>query len=318
MKAPLKFDIANLPTPIQRVKFNQTGFYIKRDDMTGVELTGNKIRKLEYLLYRAKKINADYMFTCGGDQSNHCRATALAALSVGIKSKLFLWGSDKKLPDSNLFIDKFVNAEIEYLNWNEYQHVNEIMEVQKRFLSKKGIIVDVIPTGGSNKLGIWGYINFVNELSAQMDLSKIKGIILPVGSGGTAAGILLGLAMRGSNIKVYGVNVFPDAKLFREIIFGIINECKDEYKIKVEVDESRLEMLDGYSAEGYKNIDQNKVNLIKQFAEQTGIILDPAYTGKTFFAYHENFLKNRKRSNILFLHTGGIFGVFAKRKAYLS
>ena len=99
---------------------------------------------------------------------------------------------------------------------------------------------------------------------------------------------------------------------------GLIKECKEKFKINVEVDESRLVMLDGYSAEGYKNIDRKKVKVIKQFAGQTGIILDPAYTGKTFYAYHENFLKNKKRSNILFLHTGGIFGVFAKRKAYLS
>ena len=136
MKIPPKFDIANLPTPVQRVKFNQTGFYIKRDDMTGVELSGNKIRKLEYLLYRAKKIKADYIFTCGAVQSNHCRATALAGLSVGIKSKLFLWGSDQKFPDSNLFINKIVNSKVEYLNWNKYQHVNEIMEEQKRSFNK--------------------------------------------------------------------------------------------------------------------------------------------------------------------------------------
>ncbi len=318
MTVPKKFDIANLPTPIQSVKFNGTRFYIKRDDMTGVELTGNKIRKLEYLLYRAKKIKADYIYTCGGDQSNHCRATALAALSVGIRTKLFLWGSEKKLPDSNLFIDKLIDAEVEYLDWKHYQQVNEIMERQKKAIAKKGLKVDVIPTGGSNKLGIWGYINFVDELAAQIDLAKINGIILPVGSGGTAAGILLGLAMRGSNIKVYGVNVFPDAELFEEIIFRIIDECRSEFKIKAEVDKSRLVMLDGYSSEGYKNISADKVKIIRQFAVQTGIILDPAYTGKTFFAYNENFLKNRKRSNILFLHTGGIFGVFAKRKAYLA
>jgi D-cysteine desulfhydrase len=300
------------------VQFNDTGFYIKRDDMTGVELTGNKVRKLEYLLYRAKKIKADYIFTCGGDQSNHCRATVLAALSVGIKTRLFLWGSDRKLPDSNLFIDKLVNAEVEYLNWKEYQRVNEIMDERAKMLAKKGLKADVIPTGGSNKLGIWGYINFVDELAAQIDLNKLSGIILPVGSGGTAAGLLLGLAMRGSRIKVYGVNVFPDAELFRQIIFDIIRECRREYKIKAEVDESRLVMLDGYSTEGYKKISPDKVKVIRQFAEQTGIILDPAYTGKAFYAYSENFLKNRKRSNILFLHTGGIFGVFAKRKEYLS
>ena len=88
MKVPPKLNIANTPTPLQKVKFNGIAFYIKRDDMTGVELTGNKIRKLDYLLSKSRRNKSDYIFTCGGDQSNHCRATALAAKSIGINTKL--------------------------------------------------------------------------------------------------------------------------------------------------------------------------------------------------------------------------------------
>jgi 1-aminocyclopropane-1-carboxylate deaminase/D-cysteine desulfhydrase-like pyridoxal-dependent ACC family enzyme len=79
-----------------------------------------------------------------------------------------------------------------------------------------------------------------------------------------------------------------------------------------------LEILDGYSDEGYKNIDSKKLKVIKAFANQSGIIFDPAYTGKAFYAYNENFLKDKARTDVLFVHTGGFLGVFSKRKEYLS
>ncbi len=95
MSFPGRIELANTPTPVQQIKFDNKKFLIKRDDFTGVELSGNKVRKLEYLLYQAKKEKAEYIFTCGGDQSNHARATAIASAKLGIKTKIFLWGNDK-------------------------------------------------------------------------------------------------------------------------------------------------------------------------------------------------------------------------------
>ena len=91
MKIPKKLLLANLPTPIQQKVFRGKPFFIKRDDFTGLEMSGNKVRKLEYLMYDAKNQGVNYVFTCGGEQSNHSRATAIAAASIGVKSKLFLW-----------------------------------------------------------------------------------------------------------------------------------------------------------------------------------------------------------------------------------
>ena len=79
MKIPSKIKLANLPTPIQEISFQGKKFFMKRDDFTGMELSGNKVRKLEYILAQAKKEKADIIFTCGGEQSNHARATAIAA-----------------------------------------------------------------------------------------------------------------------------------------------------------------------------------------------------------------------------------------------
>ena len=318
MKTPKKINLANIPTPVSKVNYNGCAFHIKRDDYTGTELSGNKIRKLEYLLYEAKKQGADYVFTSGGEQSNHARATAIAAASVGIKSKLFLWGQERKNYDGNLFLDKMVGSEIVFLNLKEYQNIDEHITLEKKKLEKRGKKVYVIPEGGSSGLGIWGYINFVKELKEQLGEKRIKGILVAAGSGGTTAGILLGLHLYNLNFKIFAVNVLHTAEFMTEKIIKLADECNSKYKIAGKIDYSRFEVIGGYSKEGYKHIAPEKVTVIKEFARQTGIILDPAYTGKAFYAYNELFLKGKKTTSVLFLHTGGLFGVFAKRKNYLG
>ncbi|MBK7980372.1 MAG: pyridoxal-phosphate dependent enzyme [Ignavibacteriae bacterium] len=317
MKIPKKISLANIPTPFSEIQFNGNKFFIKRDDLTGVELTGNKVRKLEYLLYDAKIKKADYVFTRGGDQSNHARATCISAASIGIKSKLFLWGNSNQKPDGNLFLDKFVGAEIKFLNKKEYNSVDQIMLDDQTEYSKKKLKTYIIPSGGSSPLGIWGYINFVSELAGQTNLKKFNGIVTATGSSGTAAGILVGQTLLGLNFKIFGISVIDKKEIVKEDIIKLAEENIKEFDLKIKPNYNNLEILDNYSEEGYKNISQNKINLFKEFFIQTGILLDPTYTGKAFFAYNDNFV-NAKNNKVIFLHTGGIFGVFPKRKNYLG
>jgi D-cysteine desulfhydrase len=317
MNLPGKFNLAQLPTPLEQLKFRNKKFLIKRDDYTGLDFSGNKIRKLEYLLYRAKIMRTDIIFTCGGEQSNHCRATVSAAAKVGIKTKLFLWGDDSIISEGNLFLDKMYGAEISFLNKKNYNNVNDIMGEEGASLINKGKKVYVIPEGGSTVLGIWGYISFINEISEQVELKKIKGILSAAGSGGTAAGMLVGAALKKLKLKIFAVNVlYSKEELWKKIMFlaeGVINE----YKLNCTIDESNLVIIDGYSKEGYKNINDNKVKLIASLAKETGILLDPAYTGKAFVAYRDKFLNRGKGNKVIFLHSGGLFGAFAKRGKYL-
>jgi len=315
---PNKLNISNLPTPIQRVEFRGSKFLIKRDDYTGTELSGNKIRKLDYILADVKKKKADYLFTCGGDQSNHARATVIAALQIGIKTKLFLWGKDSINADGNLFLDKLVGTEIKYLSKNEYENVNALMLAESKLLQKKGKKVYVLPSGGSTPLGLWGYINFMEELNQQKEAQKIKGILSAYGSGGTTAGMLLGAALLKSKIKIYAVNVFNEDHFAREKIIQLVEDAIVDYQLKVDVNYKNLIILDGYSKEGYKKIEKSKLKIIMELFQSTGILLDPTYTGKAFYAYYQEFLKGKKSSNIMFLHTGGLYGVFSKRKNYLE
>lgn len=315
---PNKLNLANLPTPIQKSEFRGSKFLIKRDDYTGTELSGNKIRKLDYILADVKKKKADYLFTCGGDQSNHARATAIAAQQIGVKTKLFLWGRDTKNTDGNLFLNKLVGTEIKYLTKSEYGNVDAIMLAESKRLQKKGKKVYVVPSGGSTPLGLWGYINFMDELNQQKESTKIKGILSAYGSGGTTAGMLLGAALLNSKMKIYAVNVFDEDKFAREKIIQLVEDAIVDYDLKVEVNYKNLIVLDGYSKEGYKNIERGKLKIIVELFQSTGILLDPTYTGKAFYAYYQEFLKDRKSSNIMFLHTGGLYGVFSKRKDYLE
>ncbi len=318
MKEPKKLAIANIPTPIQQKEFNGCKFWVKRDDLTGVELSGNKVRKLEYLLADALKEKADYVFTCGGEQSNHCRATAIAAATVGIKTKLFLWGMDRKNASGNLFFDKLVGSEINYVSKDEYFNISQIMESEKEKLKKKGKKVYIIPEGGSSELGIWGYINFVKELKDKMGNRRIKGIITAAGSGGTTAGLMIGAFLYNLPLKIFAVNVLYDKATIENKIFTLLERAVRKYKLKLKIDNSVLEILDGYSEEGYKKIEDKKVEVIVEFFKQSGMLLDPAYTGKAFYAFNENFLIGKKSSSVIFTHTGGLFGVFNKSKQYLA
>ena len=318
MITPKKIALAQIPTPLEEVKFEGKSFLLKRDDLTGCELSGNKVRKLEYLMADAKKQKADIIFTSGGDQSNHARATVIAAKKIGLNTKLFLWGKESSNANGNLFLDKMYGADIQYFSEKEYEKVYDVMFEQRLSLLKKKKNAYVFPGGGSTTLGIWGYINFINELKKQIDLTKIDSIVAACGSGGTAAGMLVGAALNKLNIKIVAVHVLMTKKEMEKHILQLAEGCVLDYKLNCKINPENLVVVDGYSKEGYKKISQSKIKLIRKFAEETGILFDPAYTGKAFTAYYEKYLKTGKGKKNIFVHTGGLFGVFARTKEYLE
>jgi len=278
MKTPNKIKLANLPTPIEQLNFRGRKFLVKRDDYTGTDFSGNKIRKLEYLLYEAKRKKADIIFTCGGEQSNHCRATVSAAARLGIRAKLFLWGKDSDSAEGNLFLSKMYGADISFLNKRNYVNVNEIMFEEKESLNKKGKNVYVIPEGGSTTLGIWGYISFIEELKKQIDSRKIKGIMVAAGTGGTVAGMLVGAALFKLKLKIFAVNVLYNKKEITDKILQLAQGVISEYKLDCKIEQFAFEVIDGYSKEGYKNISPDKVKLINSSNANCSILQSNLYS----------------------------------------
>lgn len=315
MIIPEKFDIANLPTPEQKVKFDGAEFTIKRDDFTGTEFSGNKIRKLEYLLADAVSKKAEKLYTCGGIQSNHARATAFAGVKYGLKSRLYLRGEDTGIYEGNLFLNKFLGAELKFVTQEEYDNIDEIMAQDAQNDSAE---VYVIPEGGSNEIGAWGYVDFIKEVFSNKDSNEYSGVLSACGSGGTSAGMLVGSQLNNLDLDIYVINVCNDEEHFRNRIEKIVENMISKYQLGLDIDFSRLKIFDGFSEEGYTNIIDPKLEVIRKLCRETGILLDPVYTGKAFYAYREKFIKTGEAEKILFVHTGGLFGVFARRNEYLK
>jgi D-cysteine desulfhydrase len=318
MKIPEKLTLARTPTPIQHLQrlSEDMGIdiYVKRDDLTGVALSGNKIRKLEFLLHDAIQSQCDTVITCGAVTSNHARATAIAATQVGLKSHLILAGNPPDTPTGNLQLDLLVGATIDYISIESYRNeIDTILLKKAEQLKENGLSPYIIPTGGSNPLGLLGYLDAYNELSAQYSELNIvpDQIYCAVGSGGTYSGLMIGKAIHQSNCEIVGVLVCPSLESFSN---KIRSDCHKSYELLGTEnlwDESDLHLLDGYFGEGYAITNEEQLNFIRYVAQREGLILDPVYTGKAFFGLYNEAKKGNipNNSKVLFIHTGGIFGL---------
>lgn len=316
LQFPQKIALAHLSTPIETYTIDGKSILIKRDDLTGAEVTGNKIRKMEYLLYEAQQQNADMLITCGGEQSNHARTVAAVAARSGMKCILVLWGSPRKSMQGNLLIDKFLGADIRFVDRKTYNHSLEVMEKIAARLRKRGRRPYIIPEGGSSSLGIWGYIEAAREIKTQLyEQSKsVDYIVTAFGSGGTIAGLTIGKKLFGLEATIVGVNVLYDAETCTQKILRLAHDAIQRYSLDIEIGADDFGMLDGYSKEGYKKIEPKKLRYLASVACQTGIIFDPTYTGKAFYGIMDKLKRRREmaEARILFIHTGGIFSIFAK------
>jgi D-cysteine desulfhydrase len=322
---PDSIKLAQTPTPIAKLDqiskaFEGPGIYIKRDDYTGVATTGNKIRKLEFLLAEARSQNCDYVITCGGLQSNHARATAVAAAKIGIKSHLVLRNGVSKDLDANPLLSRLVGAEMEYITTEEYQHVGEVMNRVAENLRREGHHPYIIPEGGSNDLGALGYVKAAEEIARQLKALKLKihHIVVPVGSGGTYAGLLLGKFIFDLPAQVYGINVCDNESYFVDKIHGILKSATKRFQLDISISKSEIQIIDGYVGKGYGLSRQEEIDIIKRVAQTEGVILDPVYTGKTFYGLYDQIRAGKFKAgeNVLFIHTGGIFGLFPKRSLF--
>ncbi|TFH01610.1 MAG: pyridoxal-phosphate dependent enzyme, partial [Calditrichales bacterium] len=227
------------PTPIVRLHDRaETGLWLKRDDLTGMELSGNKIRKLDFLVREALDQGADGIITCGGLQSNHCRAAAFVGARLGLQTVLFLRGEAEKNPTGNYFLDRLSGATIIHVTAEEYKNIGEIMAEKSAEFSRAGKKMYVIPEGGSNETGSWGYCQCFVEAEAQIKADKmpIEAIAVASGSGGTHAGLLIGKKLTESNIDIFSINVCDDSEYFKNKISAIIAQFNRKYGYRIQLD----------------------------------------------------------------------------------
>lgn len=317
MKLPKRISFANLPTKIEKLErlSEELGIevYIKRDDQTGSEISGNKVRKLEFAVQEAIDNDCDYLITCGGIGSNHARATAAVAAKLGMGSYLVLRGKEDAEVEGNLFLDKMLGAKIKFITADEYRNSRmAIMEDIKEELAKEGHKAYILPEGASNGIGSFGYFKAMEEiLDQEKELGiRFDAIVTAVGSGGTYAGLYYANYIKNNDAKIYGVNVCDDAEYFKNVILGLIKEIDKHTEEEIHVNKEDINMLDGYVGKGYALSRQEEIEFIHRLAKKEGVILDPVYTGKAMYGLVEEIKKGTfsNHKNILFIHTGGIFG----------
>ena len=317
MKIPEFIQIANLPTKIEKLEnlseILGKNIYIKRDDQTGTEVSGNKVRKLEFAVKEALDNGFDYLITCGGIQSNHARATAAVATKLGMGSYLVLRGKEANELEGNIFMDKILGANIKFITSEEYKNNRtKIMENIKDELAKEGHKAYILPEGASNGIGSFGYIKAMDEIIQQEKVMNIKfdAIVSTVGSGGTYSGLYYGNKIYNNNATIYGVNICDDSEYFKEIVMTLLDEISTYTKEVIKVKKAEIDIIDGYPGLGYALSKIEEIDFIKYFARLEGIILDPVYTGKAMYGLVEEIKKGTfdKHNNILFIHTGGLYG----------
>src|SRR5262245_25137481 len=229
---PVHLPLARLPTPLERLERlgSDLGLelWVKRDDLTGTDLTGNKVRKLSFLAADAVERGCDTLITCGAVTSNHARATAIVAARLGLRSHLLLRGEDQHPPEGNLLLDRYVGAEVTFFPASEWPQRDLKMGALAARLRSEGRKPYVIPEGGSNALGSLGYVLAVKELLEQArDLGLDVGhIVHATGSAGTTAGLALGCAVWGRpEIDVVGVAVCDDRAYFDRRVNEILDQA---------------------------------------------------------------------------------------------
>lgn len=317
---PERSSLAALPTPVQPLErlghVLGVDLLVKRDDLTGSHLSGNKIRKLDFLLAEAQAAGATTVITCGGLQSNHCRATALAAAALGMKPVVLLRtpnGARSDLPEpptGNVLFDLLAGARIVTCTPTDYrERRGALMASIAAEAEAHGEVAYVVPEGGSNALGSLGYVHAARELLDQLD-EPPDAVVVATGSGGTLAGLALGFEDLGVRTRAFGVAVCDDAPYFEAIVERIAAEARHAYGLPT-LTPGRYRVIEGFQGRGYGMATDRELAFLVETLRRDGLMLDPVYTNKAFFAlvHAIDVIAPDRPARVVFIHTGGVFGL---------
>ena len=222
--------------------------------------------------------------------------------------------------EGNLFLDRLVGAEIRFITPEDYSNVNAIMEEIAEELQADGRKPYVIPEGASNPVGTFGYTRAAQEIGEQMGQhgGPFDVVITATGSGGTLGGLLMGKKVFDLSFQPMGINVCDSAEYFQDRIQNMLDEMIDAYDLNVEIEREEIVLIDGYVGEGYAISRPEELTFMSDVARMEGIVLDPVYTGKAMFGLRDQIRQGRfsRGQRILFIHTGGIYGLFPKQSDF--
>lgn len=298
--------------------------YIKRDDLLGLTLGGNKTRKLEFLMADALEQGADTILTCGAVQSNHCRLTLSAAVKEGLKCQLVLEervpGSYSKDASGNNYLFNLLGVEDVHVVQGGADMVGELEKLAEK-LKSEGRKPYIIPGGGSNALGALGYVACAQEISEQMYDMEISfdNIIVCSGSAGTHAGLVCGFKGTNVHIPITGLSVGKEKVTQANNVFKLAEKVSEKLALDNPVTREDIIVLDDYVGPGYGHPTKEMVEAIQLLARTEGILTDPVYTGKVLAGLIDLVKKGtfKDSDNILFMHTGGSPALYAYEEVTL-
>jgi D-cysteine desulfhydrase family pyridoxal phosphate-dependent enzyme len=312
--------LASLPTPLEEMPrlteiLGGPRLLIKRDDLTGLALGGNKARKLEFLLGEARASGADVVVTTGALQSNHARITAAAARKLGMRAVLVLSGEEPAEYQGNLLLDIIFGAEVRVIQSEEEYVLLATMEDVARELSREGHRPYLIPTGGSTALGVCAYIEAAMELLLQANGMgvAVDAIVHATSSGGTQAGLFVGMKLAQARVQLVGISAGPPREVVERRVTTLVDDVSRLLRLDLRGHPDDLIVLDGYVGEGYGIPSPECLEAIRLVARTEGILLDPVYTGKAMAGLIDWIRQGRfePSQTVVFWHTGGVPALFA-------
>ncbi len=309
-----KIDLGFFPTPLQKLNnlsklYNDYQIYIKRDDQTGLASGGNKTRKLEYLLQEAIDNKCDTVITAGAQQSNHCRQTASACASLGLECHLLLGGEAPQNYEGNLLLSYLLGANLHFTGKNRKGEDIAKLKATLEIENKKCYI---IPYGGSNFIGALGFVNAIGELQKQLKEQQLNFdyIFFASSSGGMQAGLTLGIEYFKLDTLLMPISIDKEEinnLSLDENVLKLVNEGVNKLNLSKSYQLKDVQLIKGYDNDGYGVITEKEIYAIKKLAQNEGIILDPVYTGRAFYAMLDHLDKKQLKPNtkVLFWHSGG-------------
>lgn len=321
IELPKRTQLALLPTPLEhaaRLSAHWGGpqIWIKRDDLTGFELSGNKVRKLEFHFAAATEAGADTVITCGAVQSNHSRATAMAAARLGFRSVLYLRkppGADTPPLSGNYLLDRLAGATVRFIEPNDWELRDELMAAEAATQAARGQRAWVIPEGASDALGMWGFVLAMRELVDQS--ARIPGKPATVwhaaSSGGTTAGIGWAAHRLGSNLPIAACSIGDPAAEIASKVEDIWQEAVAA--TGAPIPDVAIDYIDRHIGAGYGVVSDDDLRIQAEASSLTGLVFDPTYTGKALAGLRRDIAEGLfgAEDNVIFWHTGGGFAVFA-------
>ena len=311
-------NLGQFPTPVAPLPrlskaLGGAQIFIKRDDLTGLGLGGNKTRKLEFILGDALAQGCDTLISAGAVQSNHCRQTAAAAAQLGLECHLVLGGQAPPVSQGNLLLDQLFGATI---HWAGERRKGEDIPAIYQQLLEQGRRPYTVPYGGSNELGAIAFAEAVRELNCQQPTHPFTHIVFASSSGGTHAGLMVGKQLFGGDYQLHGINIDKDAPgdmPFSDRVIELANQTLQKLDHDHVFSSADLILNSDYVGEGYAVIGNLERRAIRLTAQLEGILLDPVYTGRAMGGLIDLVEGGRidAQSKVLFWHTGGAPALFA-------